>query len=347
MKNLLYIFVFTGSLLLISCTNVQEQGIKKAKYTVSKEEAKLWVAANRLFKPISIPKNTDTANKAMVKLGKMLYFEKKLSKNSNISCNSCHNVSTFGVDNNPTSTGDDGRKGGRNSPTSFNAFMHIAQFWDGRAPDVEAQAKGPILNPIEMGMPSADYVIDRLSNIPVYPILFKNAFQASAKPMTYDNLAIAIGAYERTFITPSRFDKFLENDFEALKTDEKKGLKLFIEIGCATCHNGVAVGGNSYRVFGEKNPYPPLTRSTKIDMGVYELTKSEADKYKFKVPSLRNVAKTYPYFHDGSVQNIEDAVQIMAKTQLDKDLSAEDTKLIVSFLQTLTGELPKDAKPTL
>jgi cytochrome c peroxidase len=269
-----------------------------------------------------------------VALGKSLYLDTRLSKNNKMSCNSCHNLSTFGVDNEPTSPGHEGKRGGRNSPSSFNAALHIAQFWDGRAKDVEAQALGPILNPGEMGMESEQQVVDRLKADPKTVEAFKKAFPGEAEPLTYTNVGKAIGAFERTLITPSRFDAFLKGDQKALTPAEMAGGKLFVETGCTACHMGSTVGGQMYQKLGLVKEY-----DTK-DMGRFEVTKNESDKKMFKVPSLRNVAKTGPYFHDGSVKTLNEAVSLMAEYQLGKQLSKEQVASIVTFLGSLTGKAP-------
>lgn len=343
MKNI--IIIISAIVFCLSCSNTETKKSSKSdikKYIVSKEEAKIWIKSNQVFKILPTVTNDSSAQHlARVKLGKMLYFEKALSKNGNISCNSCHNLKTFGVDNEPTSPGTDGIRGGRNSPTSLNTFLHIAQFWDGRAKDVEAQAQGPILNPVEMGCPSKSWVVDKIAKNINYISLFKIAFPN--QEMNYENLTSSIGYFERTLLTPSRFDKFLANDFEILTPKEKKGLKLFLDNQCQSCHMGVAIGGSLYEKFGKYDQYWKYTNAKKVDNGVFDLTNNEADRYKFKVPSLRNITKTAPYFHDGSVSDLNQVVKIMAKIQLNKELSNEDTEAIVAFLETLTGEVPKTA----
>lgn len=273
-----------------------------------------------------------------IALGKSLYMDTRLSKNNKLSCNSCHNISTFGVDNEPTSPGHEGTRGGRNSPSSFNAALHIAQFWDGRAKDVETQALGPILNPIEMGMESETKVVEKLKKDPKTVAAFKAAFPGQADPLTYKNIGEAIGAFERTLITPSRFDLYLKGDEAALTDAEKAGGKLFVQTGCTACHMGSTLGGQLYQKLGLVKDYPTT------DLGRFEVTKNEGDKKLFKVPSLRNVAKTSPYFHDGSVKTLEEAVSKMAEYQLGKNLSNEEIASIVTFLNSLTGTLPETAK---
>lgn len=288
------------------------------------------------------PDNPVTAEK--VALGKELYFDKRLSKDNTQSCNTCHNLDTYGVDNQSFSKGNNGGLGGRNSPTTLNAAFHIAQFWDGREPDVEAQAGGPVLNPVEMEMPSEAAVVKRLSSVKEYQALFAKAFPSDSKPITYDNMKKAIGAFERKLVTPSKFDKYLAGDDKALAENEKAGLQTFIDAGCITCHSGALLGGKMYQKFGLYGDYAELTGSKKIDNGRYDVTKKESDKYMFKVPSLRNIEKTYPYFHDGSVRELSAAVKIMGKLELNKDLSDAEVASIVTFLKTLTGEVPSELK---
>jgi cytochrome c peroxidase len=279
-----------------------------------------------------------------VALGRMLYFDARLSKNQDISCNSCHALEKFGVDNEPTSPGHKGQRGGRNSPTVFNAALHVAQFWDGRAANVEEQAKGPVLNPGEMAMPDSKAVEKVLSSMPEYVDAFKKAFPGDKKALSFENAAKAIAAFERKLVTPGKWDAFLGGDKAALTDAEKEGFLKFVEAGCTACHNGPAVGGQLYMKLGLVTPWP-----NDKDLGRFEVTKNEADKQVFKVPSLRNVEKTAPYFHDGSVATLPEAVKLMGKHQLGKDLSDADVGSIVAFLGTLTGELPKDliAQPEL
>lgn len=312
--------------------------------------------AKNFFKPLpkvaNNPENPVTQVK--VKLGKMLYYDTRLSRSNRISCNSCHNLERYGVDNTPTSVGHKWAIGPRNAPTVYNAALHIAQFWDGRAKDVEEQALGPILNPIEMGMPTKERVVKVVKSIPEYVELFKKAFPNDSDPVKYENIGKAIGAFERTLMTPSRFDEFLNGNTNALTKKEKRGLKTFISVGCAGCHNGPAIGGTMFMKFGQveeywKETYPYVLKESpavKVDFGRFGVTKNKADMFVFKVPSLRNIAETYPYFHDGSVWKLEDAVRIMAKTQLGKDLTDQQVEDIVAFLKSLTGKIPEDALKT-
>ncbi|MCG6145674.1 cytochrome-c peroxidase [Leptospira bandrabouensis] len=274
----------------------------------------------------------DTAE--LISLGKKLYFEKKLSLNETQSCNSCHNVEGkgAGVDNLPTSPGAFGKNGDRNSPTVLNAGFHFVQFWDGRAADLKAQAKGPILNPVEMAMPSEKEVLQRLNADAEYPALFAKAYPNEKTPVTYENLAGAIAAFERTLVTFSRFDDFINGDYKAISQAEQEGFKSFMAAGCTSCHSGNLLGGNSFRKMGQVNEYKTN------DLGLYNVTKKAEDKYFFKVPSLRNIALTGPYFHDGQVKTLEEAVKKMAYHQLGMNLSEDETKKIVTFLGTLSDK---------
>lgn len=287
------------------------------------------------------PKNPITPEK--VALGRMLFYETRLSKNHDVSCNSCHALDGYGVDGQPTSTGHRGKKGGRSAPTVYNAGGHVAQFWDGRAADLEAQAKGPILNPIEMAMPNERKVVAVLKSIPGYVAAFKAAFPADKDAVTYDNLARAVGAFERELVTPSGFDMFLAGDRTALTSVQQEGLATFVSLGCNTCHNGPAVGGASFQKLGLVKPF-----DTK-DVGRFEVTKDEADRFKFRVPSLRNIEMTGPYMHDGAKKTLEEMVQVMAEHQLGKTPTEVQVRAVVAFLKSLTGTLRPEqiAKPEL
>lgn len=285
--------------------------------------------------PKRIESTTNPVTDAKIALGRKLFFETRLSRGNDLSCNSCHDLKTFGVDHKPVSDGHKGQKGGRNAPTVYNAAGHFAQFWDARAATIEEQAKGPILNPIEMAMPSAKAVMAVLRKMPEYVDAFKVAFPGEADPLTYDNLGRAIGAFECTLVTPSRFDKFLAGDATALSDAEKAGFNLFVETGCTTCHNGVYVGGGFLQKVGMAKPWP-----READLGRFTVTKQDSDKMMFKVPSLRNIAQTAPYFHDGQTATLDEAVLMMARHQLGKELNPEQVTSIVAFLNSLTGELP-------
>jgi cytochrome c peroxidase len=282
---------------------------------------------------------------SQVELGRMLFFETRLSKNHDLSCNSCHGLDTYGVDNKPVSDGHKGQKGARNSPTVYNAAHHIAQFWDGRAATLEEQAQGPIVNPVEMAMPvDGKRVEATLSSIPEYVKRFAEAFPGEKKAVSLANAGRALAAFERKLVTPSRFDKFLAGDASALTEQERRGLEAFVVTGCTACHNGTAVGGTSFQKFGLIEEFPDVK-----DTGRFEVTKNEEDRFKFRVPTLRNVEKTGPYFHDGSVSELGTAVRLMAKHQLGRTLTDAEAEDIVAFLKSLTGELPQStiAAPAL
>lgn len=273
---------------------------------------------------------------AKVKLGRTLFYDPRLSRNQDVSCNSCHDLESYGADHVPFSAGHRGQRGGRNAPTVYNAGGHLAQFWDGRADTLEEQAKGPILNPVEMAMPSEARVVETLKSIPGYVVLFKNAFPSDRDPVTYDSMAKAIGAFERQLVTPSRFDRYLAGDASALTDDELAGFHKFTKLGCLACHDRAAVGGTRFATLGMVKPYPGLT-----DNGRYDVTKDERDRHRYRVPSLRNVEKTGPYFHDGSVATLDQVVRKMAFHQLGTVLTDAEAKVLVAFLASLTGEIPR------
>lgn len=277
-----------------------------------------------------------------VALGRQLYFDPRLSKDDSVSCNSCHKLAAYGVDGEPTSPGVGGSRGGRNSPTVYNAALHMSQFWDGREPDVEAQAIGPILNPIEMAMADEGAVLAKLEAIPAYTEAFDKAFPGEG--LTYRNVGMAIGAFERTLLTPAPFDDWLAGDDDALTSVQKAGFETFVETGCASCHNGPLVGGAQYQKLGLVNPW-----DADDDKGREDVTKKETDRQLFKVPSLRNIHETAPYFHDGSVAELNTAIEKMAHHQLGKTLEPQKVASIQAFLGSLTGPLDpeKVAPPTL
>jgi cytochrome c peroxidase len=271
---------------------------------------------------------------ALVSLGKNLYFEKRLSVNRSQSCNTCHPVDNGqpGVDNQATSLGALGKRGGRHAPTTLNAGFQFAQFWDGRADNLTEQAKGPILNHMEMAMTSDTEAVDRLKGDQEYPRRFAHAFPGQKDPLTFENAALAIAAFERTLITHDRLDDFLKGQDSALTSTEVKGLNTFLTIGCTTCHNGPLLGGNSYRKIGIIAPY-----ANQNDIGRAAVTKHDGDKFQFKVPTLRNVALTGPYFHDGSTVTLQETVRTMARLQLGLQLSDAQEQDLVTFLRCLTG----------
>ena len=275
----------------------------------------------------------------MIALGRKLYFERAISLNNTQSCNDCHRLDQqlAGVDNEPTSKGVKGLPGARNSPTVVNAGFQLAQFWDGRAPDLVEQAKGPVLNPVEMAMPTEADVVNRLKGLEGYDRAFAVAFPGQADPITFDNTARAIAAFERTLIEPARFDRYLKGDPGALTDEEKSGLHMFTHTGCTECHSSYTVGGRLFEKVGVFHPFPNLQ-----DEGRSGVTHQEEDRYVFKAPMLRNVTLTAPYFHDGSVSELSEAVRLMAWIQLDTELSPSEIDEIICFLYTLESEHPID-----
>ncbi len=290
-----------------------------------------------MFSPLpdTVPAKSAGPTEARVQLGRMLYYDTRLSRSQTVSCNSCHDLEKYGVDGAATSLGFKQQHGSRNSPTVYNAAVHFVQFWDGRAPDVEAQAKGPVMNPVEMAMPDEAAVVAVLDSMPEYVAAFQKAFPDDKKPVTFDNMATAIGTFERGLLTPSRWDKYLKGDTTALSAQEQAGFHEFAAAGCGTCHAGALLGGNLYQRIGMMKPYPDAS-----DPGRFNITRIESDRMVFKVPSLRNVAKTAPYFHNGKVGTLDQAVTQMADYQLDKELTPAQVSSIVTFLNALTGDLP-------
>lgn len=291
---------------------------------------------------------------AKIELGKQLYFDPRLSKSGTVSCNSCHNVMLGGDDNRPTSMGHDGKQGGRSSPTVWNSAFHSVQFWDGRAASLEEQAKGPVTNPIEMGMDSSDAAVKRLMSIPGYEKQFKEVFKG--EKITIDQVAKAIAAYERTLLTPnSPFDRFMKGNKKALNPAAQRGMQLVQTVGCTSCHMGPLFAGPALpqgQGFYQKFPmipgseYETQYELTK-DLGRFNVTQKPEDKNFWRVPTWRNVALTAPYFHNGKVKTLDEAVRVMAKTQLGKTLTNAEVSDIVEFLNSLTGEFPKQTMPRL
>ncbi len=273
-------------------------------------------------------------------LGKMLYYDPRLSKSGLISCNSCHNLATFGSDRLSLSRGHQWRLGRRNSPTTLNAFLHVAQFWDGREATVESQALQPMINPDEMAMPGEDALISILNSIPVYRSLFIEGFPGE-EPVNIENLGRAIGAFERTMVTPAPVHAYLRGEKRALSPEQHNGLHDFISVGCAICHLGETLGGRTYAQF---LPAKDLKKNGGNDKGRYEFTGDPADKYFFKVPSLLNVVHTFPYFHDGSVWDLDEAIRLIAFSQLDMELTTDQISSIRIFMDALSGEVPQWAR---
>ena len=296
-----------------------------------------------VFKPL--PKDMATTEFPVtpdrVSLGRKLFFDPRISVDGTVSCMRCHQASLYATDGLAKSHGAHDKPLPRNANTVFNAALHFKQHWRGEFETVEEQAKHALLGP---GIANPDYTtaMARLKAIPGYPEFFKKAFPGEADPVTADNWGKAVGAYERTLVTPSRFDEYLGGKSDALTVDERQGLRTFIDTGCARCHGGVGIGGEKFRKFGVMEDYWKATGSKEIDKGRIDLTKDPADLYVFKVPGLRNVEMTPPYFHDGSVGTLPEAVRVMARVQLGKTLSDQDTAAIVTFLKSLTGKPPED-----
>ncbi|WP_114011418.1 cytochrome-c peroxidase [Cohaesibacter intestini] len=305
--------------------------------------------AKDYFQPIpsvvpAVKDNAVTSDK--IELGKMLFFEPRLSSSALISCNTCHNLGMGGDDNLETSIGHGWQKGPRNAPTVLNAVFNIAQFWDGRAEDLKAQAKGPVQAGVEMAS-TPERVETTLKSMPAYVEAFTKAFPGEEKPVTFDNMAKAIEAFEATLITPySRFDQFLEGNTKVMTAMEQEGLQLFMDKGCSACHAGVNIGGEGYYPFGVvEKPGADILPSG--DKGRFAVTKTADEEYVFRAGPLRNIELTAPYFHSGKVWDLEQAVAIMATSQLGEEMSDEEIKKITAFLKTLTGEQPKVDYPIL
>lgn len=277
---------------------------------------------------------TATPNAEMIALGRELYDDQRLSTGGNIACASCHDLARHGTDGEPTSPGTGGERGDRNSPSSVNAFRQIAQFWDGRAKDVEEQAQGPVVNPIEHGFGSPDEFVAKLASLPGMQDRFAARFGGD-DPVTLANFGTAVAAFERTLRTHSRFDDYLDGKVDALTEAEKTGLKTFMAVGCTACHTGRTVGGGMFQKLGLVKPYPTE------DPGREKVTGAAADRHFFKVPMLLNVSETSPYFHDGKVATLDSAVRLMGRHQLGRELDAEQVSSIIAFLGALTGPVPK------
>ena len=307
--------------------------------------------------PETAPAPADNpTTKAKVELGKMLYFDTRFSSTGTVSCFSCHNIMEGGDDHRPTSVGVHGQVGGRNAPTVWNAAFQSVQFWDGRAPTLEEQSKGPPANPIEMGMPDLEAAIGRVRAIPGYKPYFEAAF-GKGDVITIDNAAKAVAAYERTLITPnSPYDRYVKGDKKAMNAQQVRGMETFAAVGCTACHSGPAFNGAANLPVGQgffmKFPtYPGSEYDARYkltaDEGRYTVTKQDADRNMWRVPTLRNLTYTAPYFHNGSVTSLDEAVRVMGKTQLDKDLSDAQVKDIVAFLGALDGQFPQQTMPRL
>jgi cytochrome c peroxidase len=291
--------------------------------------------------PLDPIKPASGINQEQAELGKKLFFDPRLSKSGFLSCNSCHNLSMGGTDNIKTSIGHKWQQGPINSPTVLNSSMNIAQFWDGRAADLKEQAGGPIANPGEMAS-THKLAIEILQSIPGYVQEFAQVFDS--KTINIDRVTQAIAEFEKTLVTPnSRFDQWLLGNEKALTVEERAGYELFKSSGCLACHNGVALGGGSFQKMGLIKPY----ETSNPAVGLSGVSGLEMDKFKFKVPTLRNVELTYPYFHDGEAETLTEAVDVMGRLQLSREFSKDENTKLVAFLKTLTGDQPSFALPIL
>lgn len=348
--------VFALACLTSACDAKKEPEVASAaaplKEAGPKSVAELRGMAAALFGvlPERMESKANVLSDAKTQLGKTLYFENRISKNHDLSCASCHALDGFGADTRAealergTSSGHKNQFGDRNSPTVYNSALQFVQFWDGRAADVEEQAKGPVLNPVEMAMPSEEAVVAVLKSIPGYAPLFKAAFPEDPDAITFNNMAKAIGAFERLLVTPAPFDKFLQNDDSALTSEQLEGLDAFISTGCIACHTGPLLGGGMYQKLGLIKPFETKDEGRSVVSG------NAAEKHFFKVPMLRNIEKTQPYFHDGSVKTLEQAIKLMAEHQTPGGaISDEKTAKIAAFLKSLTGEVKSEltVKPEL
>lgn len=309
----------------------------------------LMTAAQSRFKPIPTTPPVLPGNPALparVELGAMLYFDPRLSASHAISCSSCHNVGLGGVDAQETSIGHRWQRGDRNAPTVFNAVFNTAQFWDGRAEDLRAQAGGPLINPIEMAT-TEQHVVEQLKGIPGYAEPFRKAFPGQQDPITFANVRDAIALFEATLITPNApFDRWLAGDDRAMTENQTEGLRLFMEKGCSSCHNGINIGGGMYAPFGVVEK-PGADLLPPQDHGRFMVTKTASDEYVFKVPTLRNIALTPPYFHTGESWDLRQAVAVMGKSQLGTELTDQEIDRVTDFMNALTGEQPEVVYPIL
>jgi len=308
------------------------------------DDVELLKQAQQLFAPL--PKDLATPDfpttKERVTLGRSLFFDTRFSIDGTVGCATCHQPALYGTDGRPRSIGVKGRPHPRHAPTVLNAALQFIIHWRGDRTNAEDQVAQSLLSPITSGQPDDQAVLARVNGIPGYPPMFKAAFPHDPEPVSRKNMALAIGAFERTLVTPSRFDDYLKGDVGTLSAKEQSGLSKFVSVGCIACHNGPGVGGGMYQKFGVMEDYWNVTHSDPIDKGRADVTNKNEDLYMFKVPTLRNVEMTPPYFHDGSVATLSEAVKVMARLQLGAKLDEGDVEDIVSFLRSLTGPLPAD-----
>jgi cytochrome c peroxidase len=350
MKTRLTYFAAFGAVVMLACQGEQKPPEKTWKERAAAAARSVASAASApgievdssklaLFSalPAVIESKANAVTDDKVALGRMLFYDTRLSMDGDLSCNGCHDLERYGVDAKDFSVGHAGRKSRRNTPTVYNAALEFSQGWDGRAETVEDHAKVHILASDGMAVPSFARVVDTLKSVPAYAEAFKRAFPEDADPVTLDNVAKAIGAFERKLVTPSKWDKFLGGDKTSLTEDEKKGFLKFVDTGCVACHTGPLVGGMMYQLVGLAKPWP-----NQSDTGREEVTKAPSDRMMFKASSLRNVEHTAPYFHDASGKTLEEAVKMMAAHQLNRELSDDDVHAIVAWLDALSGPIPAD-----
>lgn len=339
MKWLIPVFFI---LLQIACIRSK----RTENHVMAFEDSVLRQTAAIFFKPVSVHSiyESDPEGDVKVKLGHFLFYDRRLSKSGSISCNSCHRLDRFGMDNKRSADLEEGNPFGRNVPTVFNAALHNMFFWDGRATSLEEQPGKMVLSPDEIAIPHLGFIVNRLRADTMYQRMFRSAFPADSIPVSYGNAKRAIAAFERTLLSPSRFDMYMDGDLQALGPEEKAGLLEFINTGCAGCHSGVALGGTSIQQFGIYTDYRTLAFSGVNDEGRMRLSGDSADRDRFKVPGLRNVQHTYPYFHNGSVASLDSSVKVMAKAELNRSLTSAQISSIVLFLNALTGDIREEAK---
>ncbi|GAB1370856.1 cytochrome c peroxidase [Candidatus Kapaibacterium sp.] len=333
----LFTILSVSLFILVSCGGEKEDASTPESQLSPDAKTELLNRAKQIFGALpDVMPGSENDTPELVALGKTLYFDTRLSATGTQSCNTCHDVTNgiAGVDNKKVSPGAiDGKEGTRNSPTVLNSGFQFVQFWDGRSPDLKDQAKGPILNPVEMAMPSEKEVEKVIGAIPEYQDMFSKAFPGVKNAITYDNLAHAIAAFERKMVSKSRFDDYINGNPTALNDQELTGLKTFIDVGCITCHTGPLFGGKMYQKMGLIKPY-----SNDKDFGRFDVTKNEADKFIFKVSQLRNITLTAPYFHDGAAQSLDEAIKVMADINLGKQLTDKELSDIKAFLKALTDK---------
>jgi cytochrome c peroxidase len=312
--------------------------------SVAADDVSLLKEAREIFQPIprDLSASATGATKNQVTLGRLLFFDPRVTVDGNVSCATCHSPTLYGADGLSKSIGVQHRPHPRNAPTVLNSSVNNIVHWRGDRESLEDQAIKALGSPITNGQPDVGAALDRLKRIPGYAPLFKAAFPGDAAPLSVGNVANAISAYERTLVTPAPFDAYLTGNVDALSPSARSGLETFIKIGCSACHNGIGIGGNMYQKFGMVEDYWAATGSQTIDKGRADVTDNPADLYVFRVPSLRNVAMTAPYFHDGSVATLPEAITVMARVQLGLKPSEQEINDIVSFLESLTGELPSE-----